>query len=109
MHRSKTLHGHTLHAGQILDPAVLLLIDDAFDDALVTSIRLLGLQSTAAGTHAAFGVVHSFLERVVLPAEYVVTVLAETCVVTSAEVERLGAISRPVCLVVELASIPNNL
>jgi hypothetical protein len=69
----------------------------------------LGLQATAAGTHAALGIVHGLLERVLLPSEHVVAVLAVSSVVSHAEVEGLRAVGRPFSLVVELAGVPDNL
>lgn len=104
-----TLHGHSLHTRQLLNPIVLLLIDTTLDDTLVSNIRLLSLQATTAGTHATFGVVHSLLKRIVLPAKDVIAVLAETGIVARAKVEGLRAIGRPVGLVVELPGVPDNL
>jgi len=43
----------------------------------VPCIRLLRYQFSTIGAHAALRIVHSLLERVVLPSKYVVTVLSE--------------------------------
>ena len=70
---------------------------------------MLGLQATAAGTHAALGIVHGLLERVLLPSEHIVAMLAISGVVTHTEVEGLRAVGGPFSFVVELAGVPNNL
>ena len=47
------------------------------------------------------------LQSVSLPSKHVVAVLSIAGVITVAENKRLAAISRPVSLVVELASVPD--
>ena len=67
-------------------------------DALPPEVSALGAE--AAGS------VHGRLERLVLPAENVIGVLAEARRVTHREHEGLGAILGPLRLVVEAGSVP---
>lgn len=62
----------TRRAGKLTSIDVLL--HDSLDLALVGLVKPLGGQSLARGTEAA--VIHGVLERVILPAKDVVTVLA---------------------------------
>ena len=77
--------------------------------ALIPIGRLLCLQAATVGTHAALGIIHSLLERVVLPTKDVVTMLAVPRVVTCAEDEGLRAIGGPISFVVKLAGVPDDL
>lgn len=104
-----TLHGHALHTRKALHPAVGIFLDTVRGQALVTRVGLLGLQATAAGTHAALSIVHGLLERVLFPSEHIVAVLAVPGVVSHAEVEGLRAVGGPFSFVVELAGVPDDL
>jgi hypothetical protein len=87
----------------------MFLMHTVGNKTFVPISRLLRLQATAVGTHTALGIVHSLLERVVLPAENVVSVLSITGVISSRKDERLRAVGGPLGFVVELAGIPDNL
>jgi hypothetical protein len=87
----------------------MVFIDPLLDSALVASLGLLSFQATTASTHAAFGLVHSLLERVVFPAEDVVAVLTKPGVVAGGKYEGLRTIRWPVRLVVEVASVLDDL
>jgi hypothetical protein len=71
--------------------SVSVLINALLDVARVTGGDLLRLQATAGRTHAALRFIHSFLERVSLPAEDVIAVLAVASRVSGTEHKGLGA------------------
>jgi glucose uptake protein GlcU len=102
-------HWHILHTREIRQPAIMLLMHTVGYNTFVAISRLLRLQATAVRTHAALGVIHSLLKRVVLPAEDVVSMLSISSVVSSRKDERLRAIGGPLSFVVELASVPDDL
>lgn len=103
------LHRHTVHTRKRGHPAVLFLMDTVLHRAFVPGGRLLCLQAPAIGAHAALGIVHSLLERVVFPAKYVVAMLAVPSVVACAQDEGLRSIGRPIGFVVKFAGIPDDL
>jgi hypothetical protein len=102
-------HGHTLHPWKLRHPPIMLLMNAVLDNTLVAIGGLLRLQRPAVSAHAAFCVVHCFLQRVVFPAEDVVAVLAVACVVACGEVEGLGAVGGPVGFCVEVRCVPYDL
>jgi hypothetical protein len=104
-----TLHRHTRHTRQLLHPPLLVFINPTFNNTLIARIRLLSLQPSTTCTHASLRLIHSFLQRIVLPAKHIVAVLSVPSVVAHAEVEGLRAIGRPVGFVVEVAGVPHNL
>ena len=87
----------------------MLLVHTVLHDTLVAISRLLRLQTTTVGAHAALGIIHGLLKRVVLPAEDVVAMLAVAGVIASGEVEGLRAVGGPVSFVVEFGCVPDNL
>jgi hypothetical protein len=104
------LHGHGhIHSRKFSQPAIGVLVDSPRHLARIASVGLLSLKAPAVGTHAALCIVHSLLQRIVLPAEHVIAVLAETSGVACAENEGLRTVGGPVCFVVELRSVPDNL
>jgi hypothetical protein len=102
-------HRHTLHTRKLCHPAIMLLVDTVLHNTLVADSRLLRLQATTVSPHAALSIVHSLLQRVVLPAEDVVAVLAVARVVSRGEVEGLRAVGGPVGFVVEFGCVPYDL
>jgi hypothetical protein len=104
-----TLHRHTRHTRQLFHPPLLIFINPSFNNTLIARIRLLRLQPSTTRAHASLRLIHSFLQRIVLPAKYIVAVLSVPSVVAHTEVEGLRAIGRPVGFVVEVAGVPHNL
>jgi len=76
--------------------------------ALICDTDVLSLKSAAVCGKAAIRI-HGLLQRVVFPAEDVVSVLSVAGGVACAQNEGLGAVCGPVCLVVELGGVPYNL
>jgi hypothetical protein len=68
----------------------------------------LRLKTTASSAETAV-VVHGLLEGVTLPTKYIISMLTVACFVSGAEQEGLGAILRPVILIVELGGVPDDL
>lgn len=104
--------------------AFVILLDNGLDSALVRLVEALSGQALAGGAEAA--VVHGVLQRIVLPAKYVVTVLsvagAGYCAsvldctrsgvnsrIASRQDKWLRAVCGPFSLVVELGRVPDNL
>ena len=107
---SSTLdHRHILHTRKSSQPAVMFLMHTVGYNTFVAISRLLCLQATTVGTHAALSVIHSLLKRVILPAEDVVSMLSISSVVSSRKDERLRAIGGPLNFVVEFAGVPDDL
>lgn len=73
---------------------IKIVLDNVLDVALLSDINSLVLQVLAFSAHAVGGI-HAFLELIILPAKHVVTMLAQSCVVTIAEIERVGVTSLP--------------
>ena len=67
----------------------MFFLDTVRNNTLVSISRLLRLQATAVGTHAALCVIHRLLKRSILPAKDVITMLTITRVVTLAKIEGL--------------------
>ena len=88
--------------------SILVLVHGLVDQAPLCRVDGLSLQARAPSTHAARSV-HGALERVALPSENVVGVLAESGVVSRAEVEGLGPVLGPQRAVVELSGVPDDL
>jgi len=93
--------------GKIGAPSVGILVDEGLDGAGLHLVNRLREEAAALGAEAA-ALVHGLLERVVLPAEDVVTVLAEAGVVAHREIEGLAR-RRPERPVVELGCVPDHL
>ncbi len=85
-----------------------VLVDRLSDVTLLSSINLLSLLVATDSTEAAIGI-HGSLKCVTLPTKDIIAVLTVTGMVSSAEIERLGAIRWPLRLVIKLGSIPNDL
>ena len=78
------------------------------NSTLLRDANVLALLVAAGRTKAPVGI-HRSLQRVSLPAEDVIGVLAIAGVIPSAEVKGLGAVCGPVGFVIEGCSIPDNL
>lgn len=85
-----------------------ILLNKRLDRARPRLVDSLGLEAGTTSSHAAGGI-HGLLERIALPPEDVVAVLAETGVVARGEDEGLGSVGRPLGLVVELGRVPDHL
>ena len=86
----------------------MILVDARSNLALLSIVDGLVLEVLALGTEASRRI-HALLEFIVLPAKHVVTVLAETSVVTVAEIEGLRAVGGPDALVIEGSGVPYDL
>jgi hypothetical protein len=87
----------------------MILMHFSGHSALIARIRLLRLQATTVCAHAALGIIHSLLERVILPTEDVIPMLTETSGVSGTEDKWLSAVGGPIGLVVKIASVPDDL
>ena len=85
-----------------------VLHDGFLDGAPVGSRNILRFLVPACGAEATVGI-HGTLQRVSLPAEDVVAMLAVARRVSRREHKRLRAVRRPVGGIVEGGSIPDNL
>jgi len=86
----------------------VVLVDERPHGAALGGVDGLGLEAAALGAHAPAGV-HGLLERITLPAEDVIGVLAVAGLVARAQVERLRAVLGPGRLVVEAGGVPDDL
>jgi hypothetical protein len=101
-------HGH-IHTRKLSQPAIGVLVDSPRHLARIASVGLLSLEAPTVGTHATLRIVHGLLQRIVLPAEHVITVLAEASGVACAEDEGLRTVGGPIGFIVELRGVPDNL
>ena len=84
MFTQNLLHLHC-HTRELSQPSILILFDTPRYPASISCVWLLGFKATAASSHATLRFVHCLLQRVVLPAEDVVTMLAEAGIISRAE------------------------
>lgn len=82
------LHLHC-HTRELSEPSILILIDTPRYPASISCVWLLSFKATAASSHATLRFVHCLLQRVILPAEDVVAVLAKAGIISRAEDKRL--------------------
>lgn len=104
---SQYLHLHRFPR-QFLKPPINILPNSLLNLTLIGRRNILTLLFPTRSTKTPI-IIHSSLQRIALPAKYVVAVLAVTCVVAGAEVEGLATVGGPVGFVVELGGVPDDL
>lgn len=87
----------------------MILTHTIRNNAFIPICRLLRLQSPTVCSHAALGIIHGLLQRVVFPPKHVVAVLSVSRVVTHAEDKWLRAVGGPIGFVVEFTRVPDDL
>ena len=85
-----------------------ILPNQRLHTTLLRSINTLRLHPRTTGPHTPARI-HALLQRISLPPEYVIRVLAQAGMISRRQDKRLRPISRPLSLVVKLDSIPYDL
>jgi len=93
---------------KLIQPSISILDNRLLDRALIRNGDILSFLVAARGAKAPI-VIHSSLESIAFPTKDVVAVLAVPSVVSSAEIEGLGAVCWPVRFVVEFCGVPDDL